>query len=98
MAHQLRCRASEITFTSGGTEANNLAIKGVALANPRGRHIVTSAIEHEAVLACCDFLARHHGFRITRVAVDPNGLVDSEGFRRGAARRHHAVHCHAGQQ
>ncbi len=71
----LNCRASEIIFTSGGTEADNLAVKGIALANPRGRHIVTTPIEHEAVLASCDYLRRHHGFEITHVPVDHFGTV-----------------------
>ena len=71
----LGCRPGEIIFTSGGTEADNLAIKGIALASPRGRHIVTSAIEHEAVLASCDYLKRQHGFEITVVPVDAQGRV-----------------------
>lgn len=82
IAGVLGCRASEITFTSGGTEADNLAIKGISLASPRGRHIVTSAIEHEAVLESCDYMRRHHGFEITRLAVDGHGLVDPEAFER----------------
>ena len=75
IAQILGCRASEIIFTSGGTEADNLAIKGIALAAPRGRHIVTSAIEHEAVLESCDYLHRHHGFEITYLPVDRDGLI-----------------------
>lgn len=82
IAGVLGCRASEITFTSGGTEADNLAIKGISLASPRGRHIVTSAIEHEAVLESCDYMRRHHGFEITRLAVDGHSLVDPEAFER----------------
>jgi cysteine desulfurase len=70
------CRASEVVFTSGGTEGANLAIKGIALATPRGRHIVTTAIEHPAVLESCDYLERFHGFEITRLGVDHVGLVD----------------------
>ncbi|MFZ2964705.1 MAG: cysteine desulfurase family protein [Rhodoglobus sp.] len=77
VAAWLGCRASEVVFTSGGTEADNLAIKGIALAEPRGRHIVTSAIEHEAVLESCDYLARHHGFEVTVLPVDAGGLVDA---------------------
>lgn len=69
------CRASEVVFTSGGTEADNLAIKGVALGDPRGRHIVTTTIEHQAVLESCDYLERHHGFTVTRLGVDADGLV-----------------------
>ena len=80
IASILGCRASEITFTSGGTEADNLAIKGIALANPRGRHIVTTPIEHEAVLASCDYLHRHHGFEITLVPVDRFGMVSTADF------------------
>lgn len=76
----LGCRASEITFTSGGTEADNLAIKGIALANPRGRHIVTTPIEHEAVLASCDYLRRQHGFEITQIPVDRFGMVSPATF------------------
>ena len=76
----LGCRASEVIFTSGGTEADNLAIKGIALAAPRGRHIVTSAIEHEAVLESCDYLRRQHGFEITIVPVDADGLVTVKVF------------------
>jgi cysteine desulfurase len=66
----------EVIFTSGGTESDNLAIKGVALAAPRGRHIITSAIEHEAVQQTCSYLERFHGFHITRLSVDHHGSVD----------------------
>jgi cysteine desulfurase len=65
-----------VVFTSDGTEGANLAIKGIALATPRGRHIVTTAIEHPAVLESCDYLERFHGFEITRLGVDHVGLVD----------------------
>jgi len=82
VATVLGCRPKEIVFTSGGTEADNLAIKGIALANPRGRHIVTAATEHEAVLASCDYLVRHHGFEITYAQVDPYGTVLPEAFER----------------
>jgi len=71
----LGCRASEVVFTSGGTEGANLAVTGIALAHPRGRHIVTTAIEHPAVLESCDYLERIHGFEITRLGVDRDGLV-----------------------
>lgn len=81
VASWLGCRASEVVFTSGGTEADNLAIKGIALANPRGRHIVTTPIEHEAVLASVDHLVRLHGFSATYVPVGRDGLVSPTGFR-----------------
>ncbi len=80
VADWLGGRASEVVFTSGGTEANNLAVKGIALANPRGRHIVTSTIEHESVLAACEYLERLHGFTVTRVGVDREGLVDLDAY------------------
>ena len=75
VAAVLGCKASEITFTSGGTESDNAAIKGIALANPRGRHIITSAIEHPAVLESVEFLGRM-GFEVTVLDVDKTGLVD----------------------
>ena len=76
VAHLIGCSSEEIIFTSGGTESNNLAIKGVAEARrDRGNHIITSAIEHPAVLEVCNDLEKR-GFRITRVAVDRFGSVD----------------------
>lgn len=76
IAAGLGARESEIVFTSGGTEANNLAIKGVALAAPRGKHIITTAIEHSSIRNTCDFLARIAGFEITEIGVDRYGRVD----------------------
>jgi cysteine desulfurase len=80
VAAWLGCRASEVTFTSGGTEADNLAVKGIALASPRGRHIVTTPIEHEAVLESVDYLVRQHGFTATFVPVGTDGLVSPDDF------------------
>ncbi|WP_028280720.1 cysteine desulfurase family protein [Arthrobacter sp. H5] len=80
-ADVLGCRPSDVVFTSGGTEANNLAIKGLALARPRGRHIVSSAIEHPAVLESLDYLRRIHGFSITLLPVSAEGLVDPDDLR-----------------
>ncbi len=75
-------RPSEIVFTSGATEADNLAVLGVALATEaRGRHIVTSAIEHHAVLEACRFL-EERGYDVTYVPVDGRGLVDPDAVRR----------------
>ncbi|MFC1641079.1 IscS subfamily cysteine desulfurase [Myxococcota bacterium] len=71
----------EIVFTSGATEADNLAIKGVAdYYASRGKHIVTTAIEHKAVLDSCHRLERH-GYRVTYVPVGPDGLVDPDQVR-----------------
>ncbi len=69
-------RPSEVVFSSGGTEANNLAVIGLALANPRGRHLVTSAIEHPSVAESCRYLQRVHGFELAEVAVDSAGMID----------------------
>ncbi|MFI7104383.1 cysteine desulfurase family protein [Streptomyces sp. NPDC050161] len=66
----------EIVFTSGATEANHLAIVGAALAaRPYGGHIITTAIEHKAVLAACRRLVEHHGYTLTCVGVDRHGRV-----------------------
>ena len=81
VARVLGVRPGEIVFTSGGTEADNLALKGLALAAPRGRHIVTTRIEHEAVLQACDYLARLHGFEVSLLDTDALGLVDPERLR-----------------
>jgi cysteine desulfurase len=74
-------RRGDVVFTSGGTEADNLAVKGLALGAMlrRGaRHVVTTSIEHEAVLESCDYLARLHGFDVTVLPVDGDGLVDPD--------------------
>lgn len=80
VAAVLGVRASEVVFTSGGTEADNLAVKGIVLASLRGRHVVTSAVEHPAVLESCDYLERHHGAEVTVLPVDSDGLVDPDRF------------------
>ncbi len=78
VAGMLRCRRDEVIFTSGGTEANNLAIFGVAQAlRARGRHIITSAIEHPAVVEPCRWLERH-GYAVTTLPVDQQGRVSPQ--------------------
>ena len=79
VADGLGCHPSEIIFTSGGTESNNAAIKGVAFATQeRGRHLVTSAIEHHAVLLPMQELAERFGFEVTVLPVDRGGVVEAE--------------------
>lgn len=78
IARALGARPGEIVFTSGGTEANTLAIVGLALARPRGRHLVTSAIEHPSVLESCRYLERVFGFELTVLPVDEQGRVSPE--------------------
>jgi cysteine desulfurase len=75
VARFFEVRASGVVFTSGGTEADNLALKGLSLANPRGRHLVVSAVEHEAVLRSAEYLERFHGFEVSVVPVDGDGVV-----------------------
>jgi cysteine desulfurase len=78
VAMLIGAKPREIVFTSGGTESDNLAISGVAwAASARGRHIITSGIEHKAVLQECALLERH-GFEITYLGVDEHGMVDPE--------------------
>ena len=75
-AKVLSCKPSEVIFTSGGTESANLAILGAArLRKPQGRHIITSAVEHHAVLHACDYLEKKEGFEVTRLPVDHEGRV-----------------------
>ena len=85
VAAVIRARPGEIVFTSGGTEADNLAVKGIALARrerrPSRTRVVTSAIEHHAVLDSSADLARYDGFTARTIPVDPSGAVTPEAFR-----------------
>ncbi|MGD8473770.1 MAG: cysteine desulfurase family protein, partial [Anaerolineae bacterium] len=74
VADLLDCQPNEVIFTSGGTESNNYAIKGAAQSG-RGRHVITSAVEHPAVIEVCQWL-EEQGFRITVLPVDRYGVVD----------------------
>ncbi|HYM52276.1 MAG TPA: aminotransferase class V-fold PLP-dependent enzyme, partial [Candidatus Dormibacteraeota bacterium] len=76
VARLLGAKPREIVFTSGGTEADNLAVKGTAwAASSRGRHIITSSVEHKAVLHACSVMERH-GFHVTYLGVDRYDRVD----------------------
>lgn len=80
-AKVLGAESREICFTSGGSESNNLAVRGTAFAlREKGNHIITSQIEHPSVLNTCRWLEKH-GFRITYLPVDPDGMVDPESVR-----------------
>lgn len=79
LADSIGAYKSEIVFTSGASEANNLAIKGYVLANPKkGKHIITSSIEHKCILAICHFLEKEHGYEITYISPQKNGIIDSQ--------------------
>src|SRR5947209_2848196 len=79
VAGLLHCSPGEIIFTAGGSESDNLAIRGVALARRgSGNHIITQVTEHPAVLNTCRALERFHGFRVTYLPVDESGRVKTE--------------------
>lgn len=80
IASILGCRPGEIVFTSGGTEADNLAIKGIALASPRGRRLVTTRIEHEAVLESARYLERFHDVEVAFAETDSKGRVTPDAL------------------
>jgi cysteine desulfurase len=79
----LGAKPSEIIFTSGGTESNNLAILGTArLLEPKGKHLITSAVEHHAVKHSFDFLEKKEGFEVMRLPVDSQGRVSPDDLKR----------------
>jgi cysteine desulfurase len=83
VAALIGCQPDEIVFTGAGSEANNLAIKGVAFARrDQGDHLITSAVEHPAVLETCRYLVARFGYRLTVVPVDGHGIVDPDDVRR----------------
>lgn len=81
VARILGLRAGDVIFTSGGTEANNLAVKGIALGRAQlsgARHVVTTPIEHESILESARYLERLHGFEVTLAEVDGRGRLDPD--------------------
>ncbi len=79
----LGAKPSEIIFTSGGTEANNLAIFGTARAlKSKGKHLITSAVEHDAVLQSFDYLEKKEGFAVTRLPVNSEGRVAPDDLKK----------------
>ncbi len=81
VARRLECKPHEVYFTSGGTEADNWAIQGYLRANPdKGSHIITSAVEHHAILHTCQYLEKQ-GYTVTYLPVDENGVVSVERLR-----------------
>lgn len=82
VAATLKCKPSELIFTSGGSESTNLAILGIARQlRTKGRHIITSAVEHHAVLHPCEYLANNDGFEVSVLPVDAVGRVSPEAVR-----------------
>src|SRR4030066_340634 len=82
VAALIGAKTEEIVFTGSGTEADNFAVKGVALSRQaKGNHIITSPIEHHAVLETCKFLEKQ-GFSITHLPVDGCGIVDPNDVRK----------------
>ena len=82
VAELINCNASEIIFTAGGSESDNTALKGIAhLAKNKGKHIITSKIEHHAILHTCDYL-ESRGFEITYIDVDENGILKLDELKK----------------
>ena len=82
----LNCKVNEIYFTSGGTESDNMILKGIAFANRKyGNHIITSKIEHSAILNTCEFLEKF-GFRITYITPNSKGIINPKDIERAITR------------
>lgn len=78
----INAKPEDIFFTGGGSESDNMAIKGIAFAyRDKGNHIITSKIEHPAVLRTCEYLEKHHGFEVTYLEVDEYGIVSTDDLK-----------------
>jgi cysteine desulfurase len=82
IANLLNCKEDEIIFTSGSTESNNTAIKGAAFAyQNRGKHIITSSVEHPSILNTCKQLEELHGFKVTYLGVNQDGTINLDELK-----------------
>jgi len=87
IADSIGANPEEIIFTSGGTESDNFAVKGIAFANKgRGNHIITTKIEHKAVLKSCEWLEKQ-GFKVTYLDVDEEGFVDPKALEKAITKK-----------
>lgn len=87
VANCINANVNEIYFTSGGSESDNLALKGIAFANSKfGNHIITSSFEHPAILNTCKFLERF-GFRVTYIKPRANGIVDPKDIEKAITKK-----------
>ncbi|MFZ5955202.1 MAG: cysteine desulfurase family protein [Nanoarchaeota archaeon] len=82
IAKSINAKTEEIIFTSGGTESNNLALKGIILANPDKKHIITTKIEHDCILNACRWMEKNLGVDVTYLDVDNEGFVNPDDVRK----------------
>ena len=87
IAECIKANVNEIYFTSGGSESDNLALKGIAFANSKfGNHIITSSFEHPAILNSCKTLERF-GFKVTYIKPKSNGIIDPRDIERAITKK-----------
>ena len=89
IAQALGAQANEIYFTAGGSESDNWALKATAEAyEKKGKHIITTKIEHHAILHTCEYLEKQRGFEITYLDVDENGVVKLDELKKAVSYTH----------
>lgn len=81
VAALLKCAPEEIIFTSCGTESDNTAIRSALNAQPEKRHIITTRVEHPAILSLCKFLEKKEGYEVTYLGTDENGRIDIDELK-----------------